>query len=211
MTLVVLAMGATFASAVSVFMFCKSLAKQSVEPEVIRRTAQQIAQLPDPLPPGYKYQLCIPFAPFITSVSIMHEDDKQLITLFSALAGSEQDPKEMASRAFDMGINPLASISGDEPTPVLRFQEVKSKGEETIAGQKMPYIVGEIAGPSGTPQDDSGQAKKEKADKKERQGMVGCICVKEAKKIILIYALQTSDSPYNQQVTMDLLKTIKGF
>jgi hypothetical protein len=207
--LVVVSLGGVFASTISVFMYVRTIAKQASDPLAIKATAQAIAHFPEPLPAGYKYDLCINAAPFMQSVTVEHDNDGQLVSLFAAPNSASQDINALVSRAYDYGISPLFSSSNDTIGVQQKFQDVKSKGEETVGNEKMAYIVGELA---ESDQSQPGkQASGSKPDKQKKQGMVGCIWAKESRKMILIYALQTSDSPYNQQVTMDLLKTIKGF
>ena len=99
----------------------------------------------------------------------------------------EDDPQLFLNRAIDLGDKAVAMPN--------KIRAVQSKGKETVCGSQMPYIVGEFS------------------DERKRnvEGMIACICIKEKRKTILIYALEPPGTPYNLQVTMDLLKSIKSF
>ncbi|MFX7136287.1 hypothetical protein ABTI19_20030, partial [Acinetobacter baumannii] len=61
--------------------------------------------------------------------------------------------------------------------------------------QEMAYIVGEFK----DPQD------------RLVQGMIGCVCVKDKHKTILIYATEPPASPFDLETVMGLLKSAKSF
>jgi hypothetical protein len=166
------------------------MARDAIDPKKMPVVAAEIGAFPQPLPEGYKYEyaydLPVPF------VQIHHDSDNQLIQVLQILwDGSivEDDPELFLNRAIDSGGVPM-------PTQMPnKIHAIKVKGKDSIAGHRMPYIVGEFYDEKG----------------KNVEGMIGCICIKEKRKTILIYALQPSGTPYNLQVTMDLLKSIKSF
>lgn len=164
----------------------------SLNLDKIKRVAAGIGEFPDPLPEGFRYVngLHISFFKEIEALTLEHQPDKQQISIFATIENTALDPKKLLDGALDE--SPFRALA-DQP----KFQEVKERGETQIASVPMPYIVGETVGNSG----------------RRAMGMVGCLQpkVKDGVKRILIYALQTSDVPYNQDTTLKLLNSIKGF
>jgi hypothetical protein len=166
------------------------MARDAIDAKKMPVVAAEIGAFPQPLPDGYKYEyaydLPVPF------VQIHHDSDNQLIqVMLILLDGSivEDDPELFINRAIDSGGIPM-------PTQMPnKIHAIKLKGKQIIAGHRMPYIVGEFYDEKG----------------RNVEGMIGCICIKEKRKTILIYALEPFGTPYNLQVTMDLLKSIKSF
>ncbi len=169
-------------------MFARRIAVDATIPERMQRTALKIAQFEEPLPVAYKYLMAADFQ-IMRFLVIEHEPSHQQIA-FYGLSGltSERDAKNLLDRAYDMGINTVYTVA--------KFHDLKSRGNEKVAGQEMRYLIGEFTDPS------TGR----KAD-----GLVGCISLNKAAKNILIYSYPDRDHAYNQQATMDLLRSIKGF
>ncbi len=170
------------------FMFARRISVDATIPERMRSTASKIAQFEEPLPAGYKYLMAADFQ-VMRLLVLEHEPSHQQIAFYglSGLA-SEKDSKNLLDRAYDMGINTVYTVA--------KFHDLKSRGSEKVAGCDMSYLIGEFTDPST----------RRKAD-----GLVGCVSLNKAAKNILIYSYPDRDHAYNQQVTMDLLKSIKGF
>ena len=175
-------------SAVSFFMFARRIAIDATIPERMQHTALAIAQFPVPLPAAYKYLMAADFQ-IMRFLVIEHEPTHQQIAFYglSGLA-SEKDAKNLLDRAYDVGINTVYSVA--------KFHDLKTRGTEKVAGQEMSYLIGEFT---------------DTASERKADGLVGCISLNKAAKNILIYSYPDRVHAYNQQVTMDLLKTIKGF
>ncbi len=161
----------------------QSTARDAFDPKKISEVANEIFQLPVPLPAGYTYDSALNFPG--PTVKIWHEPDKQLIECFCDRNSAESDPKQVLDQAIDLHEKGLPH----------KIHSLKSRGKTTVCGQEMPYIVGEFY------------------DEQNRsvEGMTGCICIKEKHKTIYIYALEPYGTPYNLQITMNLLNSIKGF
>jgi hypothetical protein len=125
----------------------------------------------------------------VPTVQVSHQPDNQLIQFLCYPNTGDDDPEFFLSRAIDLSDTALPSMAPN------KIHSVKSKGEEVIDKRRMAYIVGEFYDEK----------------KKSVEGLIGCICIKEKRKTILIYALEPSGTPYNLPVTMDLLKSIKSF
>jgi hypothetical protein len=189
-TAVVIGLSAAFALGVSAIVTVQKLGKEWKDPVAIARVAHRIADLPEPLPAGYNYIIGIhnDFAA-LDIVSIEHSPDKQLLTFQYQEDLHQPNGKELLDRAYSTGL--MMS-----PTRA-QFTDVLKNGKTTIGSSEMQYLLGhttDIIGSKG-------------------EGLVGLIVapVAKGKKNILIYAFPTSDVPYNQQITMDLLNSIKGF
>jgi hypothetical protein len=163
------------------------MAKDAIDPKKMPVVAAEIGAFPEPLPAGYRYEYAYDFP--VPYVQIHHDPDNQLMQLLWDRNLIEEDPELFLNRAIDLG---GMAVPNQMPN---KIHAIKSKGNESIAGHRMPYIVGEFYNENG----------------KNVEGMIGCICVKEKRKTILIYALEPVGTPYNLQVTMDLLKSIKSF
>jgi hypothetical protein len=77
------------------------------------------------------------------------------------------------------------------------FTELIKTDTMKVGQYQIPYMLGQVQDVTG----------------KQGQGLVGALRVPPNRPIknILIYSLQTSNVPYNQQITMDLLNSIKSF
>lgn len=183
-SLVVLALTACILIVCSLPAVIQKVSKEAIDPKLMPLVAAEIGLFPEPLPAGYKYEFACRLP--LPNVQIRHEPDKQLIQIDCQPDVAEEDPQMVLNRAIDFG---------DQFMSVNKLHSVKTRASATIAGCEMPYIVGEFV-------DDKS---------KNVEGMIACLCVKEKRKTILIYARQPLGSPYNLQVTMDLLKSIKSF
>ncbi len=191
MTMVCLALTSTFVLGILAILQMKKLGSEWIDPVFISRVAGRIADLPQPLPNGYHYLIgvSLPTSSALTDVNVVtiqHEPDKQLLTLISCGAG---DQNESLNRGYRMGLNMLTTNAA--------FTKQDERGSTKIGDLEMPYILGDT----------------EDLFHRKAKGMVGCLQppVKGGKKNILIYGLQTSNVPYNQQITIDLLNSIKSF
>jgi hypothetical protein len=182
-----------FASGISTIFAIQDVAKHAQDPVQMAKAAHDIASFPEPLPDGFNYVTGIDLPSFgLDMVTIQHEPDKQMFSFFSAHGlQDDADAKTMLDYGYSNGLW-LGVTYG-------RFTGIPQKnGTIEVAGQEMPYAIGDAV--------DTFTGKK-------GQGMVGCvqIPVKDTRKNIFIYALQTGEVPYNQQITLDLLNSIKSF
>lgn len=168
----------------------QKVARQFQDPVQIAHAAHRIADLPDPLPAGYRYLAGIELPAFaLDIVTIEHEPDKQLITLLCVSAPDNASAKQVVDENVKNGMNMLVTSA--------RMQEAQPHAALQVAGKEVDYVIGKT-------QDINGR---------KAQGLIGCVQLKIAngRKNILIYALQTTNTPYNQQITVDLLNSIKSF
>jgi hypothetical protein len=171
------------------------LAHDSVDPTKQKQVVQTVAQFPDPLPNGYSIDRAIsigvPGVDYSRKdiVVLKHLPDNLNLQLFSNPDAEGEDTMD-ARNYLDRQIE--VSSSG---FPAAKIQAVKSKGQTTICGQEMAYIVGEFK----DPQD------------QKFSGMIGCICVRNKHKTILLYAMEPPGTPFNLETVMSLLKSVKSF
>lgn len=169
-------------------MFARQLAVDAYEPDKILITAQRIAQFPQPLPDGYKFLIAADFK-VMQFLVLEHEPSHQQLTFYGLpFAFSEENSKNLLDRAYDMGINAAYTVA--------KFHDLKSRGQEKVSGETMNYMLGTFTNP---------------ANERDAEGFVGCIGLNKAAKNILIYSYPDADHAYNQQVTMNLLNSLKGF
>lgn len=184
-----LVLAAMISSSLFIFgmaLFFQKVVKDAQDPNSLVTCAKDIANIEMPLPKGYKFSMGFGLLG-INTVTIDHQPDGQMIILISYPSRGDEDAQVLVDKLYDSGLN--------TPQATARFQEVKEKSETTVGGEKMPYIVGVMEDKSGT----------------KFEGLVGCITSKKGQKSILIYGMQPPGAPYNKDVTMDFLKTIKGF
>jgi hypothetical protein len=171
------------------------LAHDSIDPNKQKQVVQTVAQFPDPLPEGYSIERAISIGvPGVDTsrkdiVILKHVPDNLSVQLFSnpdAEGEDTIDARNYLDRAMEV------SSSG---YPAAKIQAVKSKGQTTICGQEMAYIVGEFK----DPQD------------QKFSGMIGCICVRNKHKTILLFAVEPPGTPFNLETVMSLLKSVKSF
>jgi hypothetical protein len=165
--------------------FFQSVVKQSQDPVAMARVARAIAQFPDPLPAGYKLTMGIDLAG-VKTVTVEHEADKQLLIMMSFPKKDKRDAQSIVNELYEHGVQ--------TPQASAKFQEVKSKGTEQVAGQDMPYISGVMTDSTGT----------------KFEGLVACIVSKDKDETIFIYGIQQPGAPYNLEATMTFLKAIKS-
>jgi hypothetical protein len=179
-----------FALGLTTIFGVKRLGNDMVDQKKIAAAAATIASFPDPLPAGFHYLVGLHLDGMgVSLVTIAHEPDKQLFT-FSGLEGTiKSEEKDLLEYGYSAGLNMLSTTA--------KFTDIIKKDSVAVANSSMPYIIGHTVDISG----------------KAGAGMVGCIRVPadHPKKNILIYSLQTTDVPYNQQITMKLLNSIKSF
>ena len=179
-----------FALGLTTIFGVKRVGTDMVDQKKVATAAATIAGFPDPLPNGFHYVVGLHLDGMgISIVTIAHEPDKQLFT-FNGLDGTiKNEEKDLLDYGYSAGLNMLSTTA--------KFTDIIKKDSVAVATASMPYILGHTVDISG----------------KAGVGMVGCIRVPadHPKKNILIYSLQTTDVPYNQQITMELLNSIKSF
>jgi len=192
----------------------QEIVKEAGDPKNALVVATNVAQFPSSLPDGYHYKLAIGVntdkmmswfglptnkASLLTKkdlnlLAIEHEPDKQQIVFLSTptvfLSGPELEAKDSTELLNDdFSAN---AISGGTAT---RFRTRKSKGVFNIAGLSMPYIIGEL---------DDGEPDEAKA----KEGLMGCLLLKDQKRVLRIYGLQYESGSYNLPETQTLLESI---
>lgn len=175
-------------SSVNGLIALQRLVRQSTDPQAVLRTAQSIAQFPQPLPPGYS--LLVGGRIFdLSLICIDHAPEHQQLFIYclQGALGSDKDAKSLLDRAYDVGLN--------TNTFNAKFIELKESGQTKVADLDMKYRIGTYLD----------------ADNKNAQALVGCICVNKPAKNILIYSYPAPGNAYNHKVTMNLLDSIKGF
>jgi len=185
---VILTIGSVSTTVFSWLMFARQIVVDANVPEKIQVTAQKIAQFPQPLPEGYKYLMAANFE-IMQCLVIEHEPTHQQIAFYT-LPGqmNERDSKSFLDKAYDAGIN-TTYLAG-------KFHDLKSHGTIPVLGQQMNYLIGEFT---------------DLATNRKSDGLVATISLNKAAKNILIYSYPDRDHAYNQQVTMNLLNSLKGF
>lgn len=167
----------------------RTLSQLVRDPAYVRKCVDKIADLPNPLPEGYKAELGIDFELLrLSIVSIRHVPGEQQLVLFSVVTEqpANADSKVLLERFYDYGIN--------TPSVSARFTDLKSKGEIQVAGETMPYMLGQLS--------DS---------RRKFEGMIACLYLKQKKKTFLAYALEPSGKPLDPEILTRLLKNIKKF
>lgn len=173
----------------------QQMARDSCDPQKQRLISRNVADFPDPLPAGYSIDKAISIGMPMLAASakdilvIKHAPDNLSIQLFSDPQAEPSDATD-ARNFLDRAIE-VSSIG----YPAPKIQAVKSKGQTTICGQEMAYIVGEFKDPQ----------------ERKIEGMIGCICIKDKNKTILIYAVEPPATSFNLETVMSLLKSVKSF
>lgn len=188
MTSVVIALLATFSSAIGIAIFLKQAGSDAFNPQKMHAALNQVMQFPDELPAGYKQQMGLSTFGFIFCGINHAASNQQLALLSGGVDKTEKKATDIAKDAYDhFGVN-TASVTA-------RFYDVLNQGEEDVLGEKMAFITGNA----------------KDGDGREYEGMVGCIVPKSAKKIVLVYAVQPKGKPFDQSVVMNLLRNAKSF
>ena len=173
----------------------QKMACDASDPKQQKTVADKVADFPHPLPPGFSIDKAIELSlPLLFSSSkeiliVKHLPDNLSIQMF---CDPQADPSDVldAANFLDRAIE----LSGDG-LPAAKIQAVKSKGQAKVKGHEMAYIVGEFK----DPQD------------RILQGMIGCICVKDKHKTILIYAAEPPQTVFDLETVMTLFNSAKSF
>ncbi len=170
---------------VGVGLFFGNMVKQAQDPAAIARVARSIATFSEPLPAGYKFSMGIDIAG-IKTVTVEHQPEKQMLIVMSFPKKEKADPQTLVNELYERGVN--------TPQASAKFQEVKTRGTEKVAGQQMPYIIGTMTDRVNN----------------RFEGLVGCIVSPTRNETIFVYGIQPPGSPYNFDVTRGFLQTIKS-
>lgn len=175
---------------VGLIFLARYITLQCLDPVQIVKVAKEIARFPEPLPEGFNFVFGMHMGP-LTMVSIEHKADKQAITIAAEQRAEVSNAEALLKQSYDMGVNlPSTGLPA-----YAHFKSPKEKGEIEIAGEKMPYMVGELEDGSG----------------RKQEGFIGSIAVQSDKKNILIFGLQPDGGPYNVGQTLGFLKSLTGF
>lgn len=158
----------------------------STNPAKIAVIAKKIAKFPEPLPEGYEYESAYSLGQDI--LTIRYRPDGQMITIMSG-PYMQEDSRTALERI------PKQASGG--PAMFAPMEREKSRGEIEVAGEKMPYVLGEF----GT----------KETTKEIVEGLIGCLSLKKQGKTIIINAQPGLRTSYNLKVTTDLLQSIQGF
>ena len=169
--------------------------QDSIDPKKQKLVLAGVADFPEPLPDGYSVEsamnLGIPGSGELGKaiVVLKHAPDNMTLQLFCNPDAEREDTID--ARNF---LDKMMQVVGNG-YPGAKMQAVKSKGQTTISGHEMAYIVGEF----------------KDAQDKSFEGMIGCICVKDKHKTILLYAMEPPNAPFNLETVMGLLKSVRSF
>lgn len=189
-SLVVIAITGAFALGLTVIFGMKRLGNDMVNPVLVEKAAHEIADFPEPLPDGYQYLLGLNLPEVgLSTVTIEHQPDKQLLTFSLKRGEMKGDLNDLLDFANQLGLNMLITTA--------KITDVTERGKVKVGEYEIPFIRGKTIDVNQQP----------------GEGFVGALQtpVKQPKKNILIYALQSGKVPYNQQITMNLLNSIKRF
>lgn len=161
------------------------IARQATDPAHIASVSKSIASFPEKLPDGFSFQMAATVLGAHMLTILYKPDDTVFMIGTKVLSAGEPElqAKKMASDLADKGI----------PNITDEFH-IQKTGSESIAGQTMEYVTGSGSSPDG----------------RVVSGLIGCIAIKDTKKLILIYGL-TPSAKYNFDATKALLSSIKSF
>jgi hypothetical protein len=168
------------------FVLMHELARDSINPACMAKTAQDIAVFPDPLPRGNAYEFAFSLGN-LRCITIEQSPAKQKLVLFCMKNVDPPDAKETVYKAYDIGVSTLENN--------VASQEIKSKGELSIGSEKLLYLLGEVKCHSG----------------RKQEWMVGSVSDKTSHKNIVIFAWQPMNHPFDKNLTMAFLNSIKHF
>ncbi len=158
--------------------------KEAQDPAAIARVAQSIAVFQDPLPAGFKFTFGLDIAG-IKTLTVEHQDDMQRLILMSFPKKEKTDPQELVNALFEKGIN--------TPQANAKFEAVESKGVETVAGARMPYMIGSMTDKAGS----------------KFEGFVACLVSQSREETVFIYGIQPPGAAYNLAGTRLFLQSMK--
>jgi hypothetical protein len=201
-TIVVIAYLFFFVGGLASIRASQQIMKEAFDFKNIVLVARNVAQFPESLPPGYQYKLGIGVnadkilywfgipkektnaltQKDVNFLAIEHEPDKQEIVFLSTPDADARDSTEILNENYTS-----STLSSGAAT---RFKSRKIKGEMNIAGHVMPYIIGEL---------DDGESK---------EGLLGCINLKDQHRVLRIYGIQSQSGSYNLPETQVLLESI---
>jgi hypothetical protein len=187
---VVLSFFAVYFGGIGLIFFARQITLNCLKPAEIVKVATDIAKFPNPLPEGFNFVFGMHLGP-LSIVTVEHQGDKQSITVAAEQRNEVADAEALLKQSYDMGVNlPSTGLPA-----YAHFKSMKQKAEIEVAGEKMPYIVGEL-------EDGSGH---------KLEGFIGSIAVKPAKRNILIFGLQPDGGSYKVDQTLCFLKGLTGF
>lgn len=182
----VLACGMTgIIGSIGLVYYFNETAKQATNPAYISNIAKSIADFPEQLPDGFSYQLAATVFG-ANLLTILHKPDNTILMI--GMKPQPADTPEIKAREIT---NDLADKGIPNVTDEI---QIDKSGSEPVAGQTLEYVIGSSSDRDGHPV----------------SSMIGCIAVKDKKKLVLIYGLSQSKS-YNFPATQTLLSSIKGF
>lgn len=141
-TLVVLVVTTIFVGIVSLtslVSFSASIAKKARNPAYITSVMQSVAQMPTPLPDGFSYQTAAEISNY-RFVSFLYQPDDSLLAFITMPV----DPK------LDDSAQIVEQLSSKGLPGVSESFQVGKKGQETVAGHTMDYVVGKTMDSEGT-------------------------------------------------------------
>lgn len=182
---------AIYMGGIALIFLAKQVTQNCLAPAEIAKVAKSIAKFPDPLPKGFAFAFGIQVGP-LSIITIEHQPDKQTLTMAAEERVEMADAATLLNQAYDMGVN----IPSTGFPVYAHFKTLKQKGQTEIAGEKMPYMLGELEDSNG----------------KKAEGFIASIAAKSVKKNILIFGLQPPDGgAYNIEQTLCFLKSLTGF
>lgn len=184
-SLVVLVVTVFFVCIVSLTLlvnFSANIAKKAREPAYIAEVMQSTAQMPSTLPDGFSYQTAAEISNY-RFVSFLYKPDDSLMAFITMPVDAKLDDSAQIVQVLSSRGLPGVSES---------FQ-VSKKGQESVAGHTMDYIIGKTMDSEGT----------------GIGTMIGCIVDKGKNKQFLMYGWSLKGD-FDFAVAKKLLDAIKS-
>lgn len=166
--------------------FVQKVYHDALDPQMIKKAADEIAVFSEPLPKDFKYLFGFSNKLLGFDLLVLDNSVAKQYLMFLKYTEQETDSQKLVDRLFESGFA--------TPQTNVKFEAVKGKGNFEVAGQTMPYIVGEGMDAEGH----------------KLQGLAACVVKKETHKATVLYGVQFSEKDYDLAVTEGLLKTIKS-
>lgn len=160
-------------------------------PAQTRELLNSFASVEEPLPSGFQYQLGLNVMGN-KIVVLTHAPDSLTLFFGSFTDRDLKDPQEI--------INKISS-NGNGRSQFI----VKQKGEETVGGRKMSYVIGDLVSSSGNTHGGG----KAVPGGVSHPAMVGIFPPTADQKVTCLFGQAVSGDTYNLDETNELLKAIK--
>ncbi len=170
--------------AIGAVFFVQKIYRDALDPAMITKAAGEIAVFSEPLPKGYKYLMGFSNKELGIDLLAIDNSGGQFLMVLK-YPEKEEDATKLVDRSYESGFS--------TPQATAKFESVKSRGEFTVGGQKMPYVLGNMTDQEG----------------RKLQGLVGCVVKKDTHEAIVLYGVQMPGKDYDMDITEGFLQTIK--